>query len=254
MARIALYHLVFTALLLCLVASPIQALTPDERQALRNAADEADEQLFFLDEKTLPEQASTDTWLLFYGAKWCIWTQRLTPKWLQVQAAAKEYALDGRGVHLAKVECSVPGETGHSASDFCQISRNITQGFPTLNLYVNGQFVEEYPYENEPEAILQYLNRTASKYGRAKKVEPVPLAELPPPSRPAEQGLSGHLAPLPQPAPPAEQPQSSQPSAIVLIALFTFLSLAAFITYRARRQGADSDYKKSGGDYAPLQM
>jgi len=57
-----------------------------------------------------------------YGAKWCQYTQKLTPKWLGLQNRIRNEGLS-RDINIAKVECT-------KDMDFCT-SQGI-DGFPTI--------------------------------------------------------------------------------------------------------------------------
>ncbi|KAJ3087727.1 hypothetical protein HK102_010427 [Quaeritorhiza haematococci] len=79
------------------------------------------------------------TWFVFFGAYWCPHCQRLTPKWLKLQKAAEtDPELKGL-LHVKKVECT-------RNEDLCE-GDEVIEGYPTLKLYQNGKFVEEFPQQ-----------------------------------------------------------------------------------------------------------
>jgi len=57
-----------------------------------------------------------------YGANWCKYTQKLTPKWLGLQTRIRAENL-ARDINIAKVECT-------KDMDFC--SSQGVDGFPTI--------------------------------------------------------------------------------------------------------------------------
>ncbi|KAJ3024921.1 UNVERIFIED_CONTAM: hypothetical protein HDU68_007658 [Siphonaria sp. JEL0065] len=130
-------------------------LTEEEKKILREAADAADTHIRQVTPAELPAFISTGYHLLFYGAVWCRLTQRFTTKWLEIQ---DEFDRRGwnkvPGFGLAKVQCA------YNQEEFCHQTMNIHEGYPTINLYFNGQLLEEYTHKNERDDIIRYLEHT----------------------------------------------------------------------------------------------
>ncbi|KAJ3360340.1 hypothetical protein HDU91_004656 [Kappamyces sp. JEL0680] len=105
-------------------------MTTQERLELQKAAVKADDAIRHLEfEQVAPAIAAARTMIVFFGAAWCVNTQRFTPKFLQVQNMVDEDGLKtSAGFDMAKVECSTDQER------FC-VSTYKLDGFPTLLVY-----------------------------------------------------------------------------------------------------------------------
>ncbi|KAJ3013806.1 UNVERIFIED_CONTAM: hypothetical protein HDU68_000532 [Siphonaria sp. JEL0065] len=140
---------------LVLAVAVAAKLTEAEKKILREAANEADKHIRQVTPSELPAFISTGYHLLFYGAVWCRLTQRFTTKWLEIQ---DEFDRRGwntvPGFGIAKVQCANEHE------EFCHQTMNIHEGYPTINLYFNGQLLEEYTHKNERDDIIRYLEHT----------------------------------------------------------------------------------------------
>ncbi|KAI9337669.1 hypothetical protein DFJ73DRAFT_779742 [Zopfochytrium polystomum] len=118
-------------------------MTPEEKKELRSRADEADKSIRRLPHHEVPSVIASGVHILFFGAVWCKYTQRFTPKWLAVQQKADANGwnkADGFGYY--KVECSEDEESG----------------YPTINLYVDGAYYEEYLGADDVDPTLDYLH------------------------------------------------------------------------------------------------
>ncbi|KAJ3321516.1 Thioredoxin domain-containing protein 5 [Blyttiomyces sp. JEL0837] len=126
-------------------------LTPEEKRILRENADAADRSIRHVDHADVESFVANGVHLLFFGAVWCRFTQRFTPKWLEIQ---EEF--DRRGWNqipnfkIAKVECS-------NDELFCTKKHHVS-GYPTLNLYIHGHLVNEYKGQDEKDEILHFLS------------------------------------------------------------------------------------------------
>jgi thioredoxin-like negative regulator of GroEL len=144
-------------------SSALARMSPEERAKLRSNAEAADKQLRFLEikdvEKTIKE---TPALILMFGANWCVNTQRFTPKFLEVQKLVDAHITDTR-FKMFKVECTADGEK------FCVNEMKI-EGYPTLFVYKNGALVEEYPEDDEAEALWKYIQKMVEQLP-AKKTE-----------------------------------------------------------------------------------
>ncbi|KAI9330037.1 thioredoxin-like protein [Zopfochytrium polystomum] len=124
---------VIAAVALLVLASPSPAEIP---QWVVDNFKKASLEIDFLKEDVFRHSIARDNWFVFFGAVWCPHCMLLTPKWLEMQKRRKEELLK-QGAHLAKVECS-------EAVDLCEGDENIN-GFPTIKVYHEGLYVEEFP-------------------------------------------------------------------------------------------------------------
>ncbi|KAJ3184696.1 Protein disulfide-isomerase A3 [Geranomyces variabilis] len=131
----------------------------------KKLADEADKHITHLDIDAFDRAVQNETWLIMFGANWCSNTQNMTPKWLQVEKAYTERRYSDRGLHMAKVECSINGQhkSGHP---FCD--KHAPDGFPTINLYAHGKLIQEYPGDDDVDSILAYMERRLNAIAAAK--------------------------------------------------------------------------------------
>ncbi|KAI9209335.1 thioredoxin-like protein [Polychytrium aggregatum] len=117
--------------------------------ATQAAADQADQQIRFLSHDQVASATHNGTWLLLFGPKWCGYTQRFTPKWLQVQNTVDQEHLN---VNLAKIDCTTD-------ADFCTGAPYHVTGYPTVILVRNGQVAQEYPGADEVQPLLDYIHQ-----------------------------------------------------------------------------------------------
>ncbi|ORY33862.1 thioredoxin-like protein [Rhizoclosmatium globosum] len=141
-------------LILATTVSAIQRLTPEEIEA---KARQADESIWHLGKDHLEDRIKTGTWLVFYGTTWCKFCKRLTPRWLRVQNEFLNQNLHQSGFMITKVDCTGSNE-GWCASKWK------VDAFPTVNLYHNGQFIEEYLGDHEVQPILTYIKDNIKTY------------------------------------------------------------------------------------------
>ncbi|KAH6576878.1 hypothetical protein BASA61_002711 [Batrachochytrium salamandrivorans] len=158
--RILLTILVFVGFSL---ASTRRRMTHEEKVALRHAANEADRGIRFIDFEDLEAGIHKQgLWIVFFGAHWCHQTQRLTPKYLNVQRRVQKAKLINYGFQMAKVECSLDHEV------YCHTVHKI-DGYPTLLVYVNGTMIHEYPDSDEEEPLYNYILRFIKDYSPLAK-------------------------------------------------------------------------------------
>ncbi|KAJ6470530.1 thioredoxin-like protein [Mycena sanguinolenta] len=99
-----------------------------------------------LTEYTFHPTIANGPWLVFYSTPWCGHCKRFTPTWEKL--VAQQSALS-TGVQLARVECV------ESQAALC-IANNI-RGYPTLNLYRDGDLVDTYYGPRELGPLTKYL-------------------------------------------------------------------------------------------------
>ncbi|OMJ14275.1 Thioredoxin domain-containing protein 5 [Smittium culicis] len=91
---------------------------------------------------------STDAWLIKFYTPSCKFCKRLAPVWTSVtDSLAKE--ANSAGLFFAEVNCSV--------EDICD--RLKIDGYPTVNLYKDGKFIEETA-ELKKDDLVQYVKNT----------------------------------------------------------------------------------------------
>jgi thioredoxin-like negative regulator of GroEL len=127
--------------------------TEHEKAERLRLATEADSHIKFIELDVLDSSIQKGTWIIFYGAKWCKFTQKFTPHFLRVQERiAKEVRIRaGVRFDMRKVECSVN-------ESFCTDQHKIV-GYPTIILYKNGKQIEEYVDADEEEPFFQYVKK-----------------------------------------------------------------------------------------------
>lgn len=137
-------------------------MTAEERQMTKDASVAADKDIRFVDVNDIQTKIANGVSVLFFGAQWCIFTQRFTPKWLEVQKLVDEKKYTEKSFTMAKIDCTDTtanrGVLGECTSDY-----NI-EAFPTMNLYINGEFIEEYPLSDEVEPLFEYIKRIVTEY------------------------------------------------------------------------------------------
>ncbi|KAL5033563.1 hypothetical protein BDEG_21567 [Batrachochytrium dendrobatidis JEL423] len=111
---------------------------------------EADKSIEFILPSEFPVFMSRPGYqFIFYSATWCKYCKRLTPKWLKLQKRiVNEQSLVDANLHMAKIDCT-------NEEQFC--TTNSADGYPTMFLYKDGGFVEEYVGELLVRNMLQYL-------------------------------------------------------------------------------------------------
>ncbi|KAJ3082977.1 hypothetical protein HDU99_000998 [Rhizoclosmatium hyalinum] len=107
-----------------------------QRKALKKASAEADKQIRQLDHSLVAETINKSNTILFFGATYCPFTHRFTPKWLEFQQLYDSNDKWKHSFAIFKVQCA------HDES-FC-IGMGTSDGYPTIYAYHNGIRVEEF--------------------------------------------------------------------------------------------------------------
>ncbi|KAI8584780.1 hypothetical protein K450DRAFT_217988 [Umbelopsis ramanniana AG] len=117
--------------------------------------------------------ASTGTWFVEHFAPWCGHCQRFAPVWTQL---GDDYAnlKDSKNFHIAKIDCTVYG-------DLC--NDHHVKGYPTVQLYVNGEFIEDYAGSRDLDTVAAYIVKVAEEHAPAVANLPRPKS-LPVPANP----------------------------------------------------------------------
>ncbi|KAI8804173.1 thioredoxin-like protein [Cladochytrium replicatum] len=116
-----------------------------------------DSQIQQLNNDDFDEKIKTGTWLVFFGAKTCPHCRQLTPKWLEAQNWIAD-TVAPKKFFMAKVECT-------KNENLCESQQLV--GYPTLKLFHNGAYVEEYLGSLDVEAMVTYISNKASYYNPA---------------------------------------------------------------------------------------
>ncbi|KAJ7723401.1 protein disulfide isomerase [Mycena metata] len=119
-------------------------------------------------------------WFVEHFSPYCSHCRAFEPTWIQLVEQSENSA----GVRLAQVDCSVNG-------DLCDA--NGIKGYPTLNLYRDGDFVEKFKGNRDFDVLTEYLAKNALPPRAPEAPPPPPL----PPSKPgALLNPSGEVAVL----------------------------------------------------------
>jgi len=157
----SLSKLFYLAIIFVLAISSIRAEEDEESRRLK--AESADKHIRFVSPAEFSVHINKGLWIIMYGAKWCQYTQKLTPKWLGLQNRIRNEGLS-RDINIAKVECT-------KDMDFCT-SQGI-DGFPTIYVYENGQKHEEYLGNHEINEMFTYVQEQVARYKSEEIVEEV---------------------------------------------------------------------------------
>eukprot|EP01090_Pellita_catalonica_P000053 TRINITY_DN10037_c0_g1_i1.p1 TRINITY_DN10037_c0_g1~~TRINITY_DN10037_c0_g1_i1.p1 ORF type:complete len:521 (+),score=88.70 TRINITY_DN10037_c0_g1_i1:59-1564(+) len=87
-------------------------------------------------------------WIVMFYAPWCGHCKRLKPTWETLAQMVNTNSND-YGFSVAKVNCV-------DNSDFCFEKQQI-EGYPTLKVYINGEFISEYEDSRELQSIVEYV-------------------------------------------------------------------------------------------------
>ncbi|KAI8916593.1 hypothetical protein DFJ77DRAFT_439838 [Powellomyces hirtus] len=127
----------------------------------KELADAADKEINFLDIAVADTQISQGTWVVMWGAS-CV-----TPEWLKGQKEFEKRRYQDAGLHMRKVECSIDGEF-RSGDPRCD--KHAPGGYPTINLYIDGELIEEYEGDGKAGAIVDYMEKQVKAIGTRKDV------------------------------------------------------------------------------------
>ncbi|KAG6374901.1 thioredoxin-like protein [Boletus reticuloceps] len=120
-------------------------------------------------------------WFVEYFSPHCPHCRHFEPTWDEVVDHFE--SMPDPGVHLAQVNCALNG-------DLC--NDNGISGYPQMNLYRDGEFVETYNTDREFHFLIEFLQERAEPQGTSQK-EDVPTS--------AEQAATPTPTPSPSPSP-----------------------------------------------------
>jgi len=154
-------RLFYLALIFVLAISSLNAQESDESRKLK--AESADRHIRFISPAEFSVHINKGLWIIMYGANWCKYTQKLTPKWLGLQTRIRAENL-AKDINIAKVECT-------KDMDFCT-SQGI-DGFPTIYVYEDGKKYEEYLGNHEVNEMFTYVQEQVARHRSEEVVEEV---------------------------------------------------------------------------------
>ncbi|KAI8984891.1 thioredoxin-domain-containing protein [Trametes punicea] len=89
-------------------------------------------------------------WFVEHFSPYCSHCRRFAPTWKQLVEETEKKA--DPGIHFAQVNCAIHG-------DLCR--QNGVDGYPQMNLYRNGQYVETFMQARTIELLTEYVNAHA---------------------------------------------------------------------------------------------
>jgi thioredoxin-like negative regulator of GroEL len=131
------------------VLSVLAAKTKITKEQLEELVKEADSKIHFITPLNFDDFISGEFRMVFYGAKWCKYCKKLTPRWLKLEDGLKSSPLyNQHDLKVAKFDCT--DEEG-----YCAIKG--AEGYPTIMFYHYGKLVEEYLGDHNTKDIAEYL-------------------------------------------------------------------------------------------------
>ncbi len=121
------------------------------------AADTTNSVLIYDDYKFFYELRNVPIAMVTFYAPWCGYSQQLLP---ELDLAANSFAPFSTPVKLIKVDCYIPGKPEQLAT--CA-NENI-KGYPTIKIYKNGVFFENYNGARKQMEILNELFKLYNNY------------------------------------------------------------------------------------------
>jgi len=125
-------------------------------------------ELLVLTPENFKDTVSHGLWFIEHFSPYCGHCRRFAPTW---ESLVEDYgSQNDPGIRLAQVNCAVHG-------DLCR--ENNVDGYPQMNLYRDGRFVDTYKKAREFDLITAYLDEHIQP-----KAEPTPEPTPPPPPPP----------------------------------------------------------------------
>jgi len=101
------------------------------------------------------------TFVKFF-APWCGHCKRMAPTW---EKLAENFA-DNEGVTIGHVDCTVDDNKN---KELC--NGEGVNGFPTLNIYKDGEKVAEYSGKRDLDALVEFVEKHTKPAGEEKEVK-----------------------------------------------------------------------------------
>lgn len=146
------YTLVISSLALAASAVPVESV-----------------ELTVLNPSNFKDSIAEGVWFIEHFSPYCGHCRNFAPTWKQLVEETESQ--EDPGIHLAQVNCAVDG-------DLCR--DNQVTGYPQMNLYKNGEFVETFKKSREIEIVREFIS------SHAQKKTPPPPPPPPPPAAPAK--------------------------------------------------------------------
>jgi len=131
--------------------------TADEKK--EEVTEDAKDSVAVLDGENFKDTVAKGVSFVKFYAPWCGHCKRLAPTW--VQLADKFASTDG--VTIAKVDCT---SGDNKNKDLCNAQG--VNGFPTLNIYKDGEKVEEFNGKRTLEDLVAFVEKAAAGGGEAE--------------------------------------------------------------------------------------
>lgn len=158
----------FFLILISLISLVLCRDTPRQKAQRLELATESDKHINFISHSDLTSTLKNGTLVIFYGAVWCKFTQKFTPKYLSVQNRISNLKINPTVLfRMRKVECSTD-------ELFCTEKHGLA-GFPSMVLYQNGLKIEEYPFADEEEEFYDYVKGVIE---RLNAMVPLPVSAV----------------------------------------------------------------------------
>ncbi|KAI0765574.1 thioredoxin-domain-containing protein [Irpex lacteus] len=130
------------------------------------ASPESSVELTVLTPANFKETIAKGVWFIEHFSPYCGHCRQFAPTWEQL--VEENQKQDDPGIHLAQVNCAVDG-------DLCK--ENGVDGYPQMNLYKDGEFVEKWRQARDIEKLREYLSKHAEPTKKAVAVETASLTD-----------------------------------------------------------------------------
>ncbi|KDQ65138.1 hypothetical protein JAAARDRAFT_43901 [Jaapia argillacea MUCL 33604] len=127
-------------------------------------------ELLVLTPETFKDTIATGVWFVEHFSPYCGHCRNFAPTWQKLDQDNKQSP--DPGIHLAQVNCAVHG-------DLCK--DNGVDGYPQMNLYRNGEYVETYKKPRSFEQLTAYLAKHAEPSTPPPVIQENPREEEPVP-------------------------------------------------------------------------
>ncbi|KAL1939613.1 hypothetical protein VTO73DRAFT_9646 [Trametes versicolor] len=111
---------------------------------------------------------SEGVWFVEHFSPYCGHCRNFAPTWKQLVEQTEKKA--DPGIHLAQVNCAIDG-------DLCR--KNKVDGYPQMNLYKNGKYVETFKKARSLEILTEYLDAHAEPRAPTAPASTAPAAPEP---------------------------------------------------------------------------
>ncbi|KXN70905.1 thioredoxin-like protein, partial [Conidiobolus coronatus NRRL 28638] len=120
-----------------------------------------------LDDTNLLDSIQSGTWFVKYYIDSCKWCKKLAPIWEEVTTELTQWSTENN-FNFASVHCT-------KYQDLC--SKLEIEGYPTLYVYKDGKFIEEYNGPRGNKDLEDYAKEQAQKLNTVPEPETVAQTE-----------------------------------------------------------------------------